>query len=49
MRKSSPFEQLAELQLGVSNTDIELESSTDCMHATDLLVQQASNNIEIFR
>lgn len=48
MRKRNPFDQLAELELGVSNTDIELESSTDCAHATDLLVQQASSRIDLF-
>jgi len=48
MRKSGPFEQLAALKLGVSDTELELESSADCVYATELMLAQATSSIEIF-
>lgn len=47
MTDTSPLDYWLALKLGESDTEINLETSADVQHATDLLIKQASNSIEI--
>ena len=48
MRNEDNFRRFVELQLGVSSTEIELASRTDTLHATDLMLEQTRNTLDIF-
>jgi len=48
MNDATEFERLLSLKLGVSELEIELQTRAETCHATDMLVSQAFNNLEIF-
>ena len=48
MSKTSIFEQLFSLRLGLSNNLIELQTCDETRHACDLLAGQASQSLHIF-
>lgn len=48
MTDTSPLEYWLALKLGESDTEINLETSADVQHATDLLVNQVASSIEIY-
>jgi hypothetical protein len=48
MSESVTFEQFVSLQLGVSDTEIELGTRAETRYATDMMAGQANNSLEIF-
>ncbi|MEE9493969.1 MAG: hypothetical protein V3W04_11390 [Gammaproteobacteria bacterium] len=44
----SPVDHWLTLRLGESETELELQTSDDVRHATDLMVQQATHSLDIF-
>jgi phosphatidylserine/phosphatidylglycerophosphate/cardiolipin synthase-like enzyme len=48
MDNEENFRQFTELLLGISDIEIELQSRAETSHATELMVQQCEENLEIF-
>jgi hypothetical protein len=48
MRNEENFKRFVELRLGVSDTEIELVARAETRYATELMVEQTSNSLEIF-
>jgi hypothetical protein len=48
MSDANPLDSWLSLKLGESDTEIELETRADTQHATDLLIQQVTGDIEIY-
>ena len=48
MNNEENFLQFTELRLGISDIDIELQARAETCHATDLIVQQCEESLEIF-
>ena len=48
MNNEENFLQFTELRLGISDLEIELLTRADTIHATDLIVQQSEESLEIF-
>jgi hypothetical protein len=48
MNNEENFLQFTELRLGISDIDIELLTRADTCHATDLIIQQSEESLEIF-
>ena len=48
MDNEENFRQFTELRLGISNMDIELQARDDTRYASDLMVQQCQESVDIF-
>lgn len=48
MDSEENFRQFTELRLGISDLDIELQSREETCHATDLMVGQCEDSLDIF-
>jgi hypothetical protein len=48
MNNEENFLQFTELRLGISDLEIELQTRDETRHATDLMVQQCEDSVEIF-
>ena len=48
MSSEENFKQFVELRLGISDMEIELLTSAETRHATDLMVEQTLHTLEIF-
>jgi len=48
MDSEENFLQFTELRLGISDLEIELQTRAETIHATDLMVQQSEESLEIF-
>lgn len=48
MNNEENFCQFTELRLGISDLDIELQARDDTCHASDLMIQQSLESVEIF-
>jgi hypothetical protein len=48
MNNEENFRQFVELRLGISDMEIELLARNDTLHATDLMLEQTQDTVEIF-
>ncbi len=48
MSSEENFKQFVELRLGISDIEIELLTSAETRHATDLMVEQTQQTLEVF-
>ena len=48
MKNEENFRRFVELRLGISDMEIELLARSDTLYATDLLLEQTQDTVEIF-